>query len=137
MRRLSLDFAPLLPAWLLWSLAGLCLASIVLALLRRASGAVWRGLGLGLLLAWLSGPILLRQDWRELPQTLLLLVDRTGSMQVGRRPRRDAYPAGSAERAEARAAGRRGLLGGEHLDPRRHRAGDAAASARSCRVGRH
>ena len=85
MRRLSLDFAPLLPAWLLWSLAALCLASIVLALLRRASGAVWRGLGLGLLLAWLSGPILLRQDWRELPQTLLLLVDRTGSMQVGRR----------------------------------------------------
>ncbi len=81
----SIGFSPLLPAFLLWVLGALCLLVIALALVRRASGAVWRGLGFALLLAWLCGPTLLQQDWRPLNQTLLLLVDRSASMRIGDR----------------------------------------------------
>ncbi len=106
MNHLSIAFAPLLPAWLLWTLSGLCLAATLLALLRRAAGALWRGAGLALLLGWLSGPALLRQDWRALPQTLLLLVDHTGSMRVGQR---QAIADAAAEQLRRQAASLPGI----------------------------
>ncbi len=81
----SLQFQPLLPPWLLGMLGLLCAAVTLLALLRRTGGGWWRGLAFALLLLWLSGPMLMRQDWRELPQTLLVALDRSGSMQVGER----------------------------------------------------
>jgi hypothetical protein len=81
----SLRFQPLLPGWLLWLLAGLCLAVTLAALLRRSGGAWWRGLSFALVLLWLAGPLLAHQTWRDLPQTLLLVLDQSASMQVGER----------------------------------------------------
>ena len=97
----SLRFQPLLPASLLWLLGLICLAVTLLAALRRSGGAWWRGLAFALLLLWLGGPLLLRQSWRELPQTLLLALDRSGSMQVGDRSA-IASSAAAAIEAEAR-----------------------------------
>ncbi len=97
----GLQFQPLLPAWLLWPLALLCAAATLLALLRRSRGAGWRGLAFALLLLWLGGPLLMRQDWRPLPQTLLVAVDRSGSMQAGDRAS-IAGRAAAAIEAEAR-----------------------------------
>ena len=96
----ALQFQPLLPGWALWLLGGLCLAVTLLALLRRSGGAWWRGLAFALVLCWLAGPLLMRESWRELPQTLLLVLDRTASMQVGQR--REIMQA-AAERLEAEA----------------------------------
>ena len=81
----SLDFSPLLPVWLIGSLAILCALVLALAFARRASGTSWRLLASALLLFWLAGPHLVRASWQELPQTALLLVDHTQSMSVGRR----------------------------------------------------
>ena len=97
-----LQFQPLLPVWLLWLLGGVCLLVILLALLRRSAGAVWRGGAFALLLAWLAGPLLMRESWRDLPQTLLLVLDKSGSMQVGQR-REIAQAAAARIEAEARA----------------------------------
>ena len=97
----SLQFQPLLPVWLLWLLGLACAAATLLALLRRAGGAWWRGLAFALLLLWLGGPLLMRQDWRALPQTLLVAVDRSGSMGVGDRAAIASRTAAAIE-AEAR-----------------------------------
>ncbi len=97
----SLQFQPLLPVWLLWLLGLACAAATLLALLRRSGGAWWRGLAFALLLLWLGGPLLMRQDWRALPQTLLVAVDRSGSMEVGDRAA-IASRAAAAIEAEAR-----------------------------------
>ncbi len=59
---------------------------VALSLLRRSGpGAVWRGLAFILLLSWLAGPVLLREDWRALGETMLLVVDQSGSMRIGDR----------------------------------------------------
>ncbi|MCQ8277020.1 VWA domain-containing protein [Acetobacteraceae bacterium KSS8] len=102
----SIGFSPLLPVFLLWSLGALCLVAIATALVRRASGAIWRGTGFALLLAWLSGPTLLQQDWRPLGQTLLLLVDRSASMRIGDR---QAVADQAAERIRQEAAALPGI----------------------------
>ncbi len=82
----ALRFHPLLPAWLLATLGVSCAAVVVLSLLRRAGpGAAWRGLALALVLLWLGGPVLLRQDRRALGETMLLVVDGSGSMRIGER----------------------------------------------------
>ncbi len=77
---------PLIPAFLLEALALCCAAAVALSLLRRSGpGAAWRGLAFILLLSWLAGPVLLREDWRALGETMLLVVDESGSMRIGDR----------------------------------------------------
>ncbi len=81
-----LRFHPLIPGWLLGTLGSCCALVILLSLFRRAGpGAAWRGLAFALLLLWLAGPLLLRQDRRALGETMLLVVDHTGSMRIGDR----------------------------------------------------
>ena len=96
----SVGFAPLLPVWLLACVAALCVLVLGLAFARRASGTTWRLLASVLLLLWLAGPSLVRASWQALPQTALLLVDQTQSMQVGER-RAVAARAEAELRAEA------------------------------------
>ncbi len=82
----ALRFHPLIPGWLLLTLGLCCAGAISLSLVRRAGpGAAWRGLAFALLLCWLGRPVLVRQDLRALGETLLLVVDQTGSMRIGDR----------------------------------------------------
>ena len=83
----GLRFAPLLPPRLLIVLAAIAVLVLVLALLRRARGAVWRAAGFALLLLWLAGPMLVAEQRQALPDIGLLVTDRSASMQVGDRAR--------------------------------------------------
>jgi len=97
----ALRFQPLLPVPLLWALGLLSLVVIVVSLWRRAGGGLWRALAIALALAWLCGPMLMRESWRGLPETLLLVEDRTASMQVGKRA---AMAREAADRVASEAA---------------------------------
>lgn len=81
----SLVFDPLLPQGLIWALAGLGLALLVLALWRGLSGWALRALALGFLLAALSGPSLQDEERKPLSDIVLLAVDDSASQALGDR----------------------------------------------------
>ena len=96
----ALRFDPALPWWALGALAALCALALLPAVLRRARGTAWGGLAFLVLLAWLSGPRLIRETRDTLPDIALLVVDQTASMQVGDRAAlRDAARARLQEQA--------------------------------------
>ena len=102
----ALRFDPLIPPGLLAALALVAALVTGFGLWRRVRGAAWRGLGFAALLAWLAGPVLLRETVRPLPDIGVLLVDRSASMQLGDRAR---LAAAAAARIAAAAAGHPGL----------------------------
>jgi hypothetical protein len=81
----ALRFDPLLPVWLLASIAAAAALVCALAVWRRAKGAVLRILAFAMLLLWLAGPRLVRETREALQDIGLLVIDRTASMQVGDR----------------------------------------------------
>ena len=81
----AVRFDPLLPPWLLLSLAILCAAVIALGLWRRAGGTALRLLAFAVLLLWLTGPRLVQETRESLHDIGLLVVDQSASMQVGDR----------------------------------------------------
>ncbi|MBV9735637.1 MAG: hypothetical protein JO209_06980 [Acidisphaera sp.] len=81
----SLRLTPLVPLPLLAALAVLCAIALAPALWRGARGVFWRGLAFLVLVLWLAGPRLVEETRETLPDIGLLVVDQTGSMQVGNR----------------------------------------------------
>jgi hypothetical protein len=81
----ALRFDPLLPVWLIAAIAAAAALVCLLALWRRAKGAVLRVLAFALLLLWLAGPRLVRETREALPDIGLLVIDQTASMQVNDR----------------------------------------------------
>jgi hypothetical protein len=81
----ALRFDPLLPVWLITAIAAAAALVCLLALWRRAKGAVLRMLAFALLLLWLAGPRLVRETREGLPDIGLLVIDQTASMQVNDR----------------------------------------------------
>ena len=81
----ALHFSPLLPDWLLISLAAFCALVLSLAIWRRAPGTLWRALAFTTMLLWLAGPRLVQETRQGRPDIALLVLDRTASMQVGNR----------------------------------------------------
>ncbi|NLI26871.1 MAG: VWA domain-containing protein [Acetobacter sp.] len=81
----SLQFVPLLPLHLIYVLAGLCLLLTAVGFLRRMRGTVLRLVASALLLFWLSGPHILHKQYRTLPETALVLVDQSPSMDLKQR----------------------------------------------------
>jgi hypothetical protein len=78
----ALRFDPLLPIWLIVAIAAAAALVCLLALWRRARGAVIRTLAFAVLLLWLAGPRLVRETRENLPDIGLLVIDQTASMQV-------------------------------------------------------
>jgi hypothetical protein len=97
----ALRFDPLLPVWLLVSIAVIAALVCLLAFWRRAKGAVLRSLAFALLVLWLAGPRLVRETREGLADIGLLVVDQTASMQVNGRTA-IAEAARAAIRDEAR-----------------------------------
>ncbi len=85
MDRIALEFAPLLPWWLLAGLAVAALALMAPALLARARGGVLRVIFLATLLAALFNPQLVREERRPLDDVTLVIVDRSASNRLGER----------------------------------------------------
>jgi hypothetical protein len=81
----ALRFDPLLPIWLLVSIAIIAALVCALAFWRRAKGAVLRSLAFALLVLWLAGPRLVQETREGLADIGLLVVDQTASMQVNGR----------------------------------------------------
>jgi hypothetical protein len=83
----AVRFTPLIPDWALLALAVACAVVLVPAVWRRARGVAWRALAFAILLFWLAGPRLVEETRQPLSDIGLLVMDRTGSMQVGDRLR--------------------------------------------------
>ncbi|TXM91423.1 hypothetical protein FV232_22875 [Methylobacterium sp. WL30] len=83
---LSLSFTPLLPWPVLAVLAVVVVLFAVLALLARGRTAILRALALGLVLAALANPALVREDREPVKDIAAVIVDRSGSQALGDRP---------------------------------------------------
>ncbi|MSP03651.1 MAG: hypothetical protein EXR07_21825 [Acetobacteraceae bacterium] len=81
----ALRFDPLQPVWLIAAIAAAAAFVCLLALWRRAKGAVIRVLAFTVLILWLSGPRVVRETRETLQDIGLLVIDQTASMQVGDR----------------------------------------------------
>jgi len=81
----GLDFAPILPLWLLVALAVLAVLALVPALWRRARGVGWRALSFLVLLLALSNPRLVEETRETRPDIALLVQDRSDSARIGPR----------------------------------------------------
>ncbi|MBL6454277.1 hypothetical protein JMJ55_03005 [Belnapia sp. T6] len=81
----GLDFAPVLPVWIIAALAVLAVLALVPALLRRARGAALRAGTFALLLLALANPRLVEETRETRPDIALLVVDRSDSAHVGTR----------------------------------------------------
>jgi hypothetical protein len=81
----ALRLSPAIPAWVLLALLVAGAALCALAIARRARGAWLRAASFAVLIAWLAGPVLVRETRQGLRDIALLVVDRSASMQVGDR----------------------------------------------------
>ncbi|WP_338661412.1 glutamine amidotransferase [Pararoseomonas sp. SCSIO 73927] len=95
----SIDFAPVLPAWLVVALAVLAVLALLPALVRRARGAGWRALAFLLILGAISNPRLVQQTREVRPDIALLAVDNSASTTVAGR---EAAIAAARAQIEAR-----------------------------------
>ena len=82
---MHIAFAPVIPLWLLAGLGGLALAIIVYSFLVRARAAWARALAFAILLFALSGPLLVKEQHAPLDDVAVIVMDRSQSMQVGKR----------------------------------------------------
>jgi hypothetical protein len=78
----GVQLAPAFPLWALGALTILGLLALIPAFRARTPGRWWRLLMLLLLAGWLSGPQLVRQQWRTRPDIALLVVDHSGSETI-------------------------------------------------------
>ena len=82
----SIAFSPFLPLWALYALAALALAVSAVLFWRRVRGAWLRTLAFALLLLGLCDPNLVQENRRPLKDIVAVVVDRSGSQDIGERP---------------------------------------------------
>lgn len=78
----AISFDPVLPFWLVATLAGVAILALLPAIFRRARAWPWRLAALAVLVAWLTGPRLIRETWQNLPDIGVVVLDQSASMQV-------------------------------------------------------
>ncbi|MEO3475067.1 hypothetical protein AAFN86_24620 [Roseomonas sp. CAU 1739] len=81
----GIDFAPVLPLWLLGVAAALALLALAPAAWRRARGVVWRAVTFALILLALANPRLVEESRETRPDIALLVVDQSDSARIGTR----------------------------------------------------
>ena len=81
----GIDFAPVLPLWLLGAAALLAVLALAPAAWRRARGTLWRAVTFALVLLALANPRLVEESRETRPDIALLVVDRSDSTTVGTR----------------------------------------------------
>ena len=101
----ELALAPLLPAWLAAALAVPALALIGRGLARRAPGMGWRLFALAALALAIANPSLVEEEREALPDTVLLIADRSPSQSIGERAARTGRALTQLKERLARLAG--------------------------------
>ncbi len=81
----GIDFAPILPWWLLAALGAVAVLALAPGFWHRARGAPLRALGFALLLLALANPRLVEETRETRPDIAVLLVDRSDSATLGSR----------------------------------------------------
>lgn len=81
----SLIWMPVLPLWLLLTVAGLSIIMGLYGLIRHARGLLWRAGAIIIGLLWLASPQQTHPHKQIQPQDALLVVDLSPSMEVGTR----------------------------------------------------
>ncbi|HWT10588.1 MAG TPA: hypothetical protein VN329_15585, partial [Roseomonas sp.] len=81
----GLDFAPVLPLWLLGVAAALALLALAPAAWRGARGVLWRAATFALILLALANPRLVEETRETRPDIALLVVDQSDSARIGTR----------------------------------------------------
>ena len=106
---LSIDFAPHVPLWLLWTSVGLAAALTLASFALRARGAWARGLVFAALIFVIANPLIVNETHAPLPDVAAIVIDRSQSMGVGDR---------RAQEEAALAAIRKQLAGDKSLEVR-------------------
>ncbi|GGF66538.1 membrane protein [Terasakiella brassicae] len=82
---MEISFAPLLPLWSLFSLAGIVCVLTILSIRKKQRGAILRLLGAVLVLLALIGPQITRTDTRQEKDIAFILNDTSTSQSLGDR----------------------------------------------------
>ena len=82
---LGVSFAPLVPAYVVWTTFGLAALISVVLLLARSRGAVLRAVALALMVLALANPSLTREDRDPIPSVAAVIVDKSPSQDFGDR----------------------------------------------------
>ncbi len=78
----SVDFAPLIPLWLVIGLGAIGLALVAFAIYRRAAAAWLRALALAAMTIALLNPVIVQQERDPLPTVVALVVDHSASQTL-------------------------------------------------------
>ena len=98
----SIDFAPLVPVWLVILFAGIAIVLVAVALWRRQRGTLVRALAFAALLIALLNPAIEREQREPLSSVVALVADRSQSQDLdGRRETTDAAVETLRQRIEA------------------------------------
>jgi hypothetical protein len=119
MNALTMQWAPLLPVYLLGGLAAIALVLLAIALWRRASGVWWRALAFAVLLLALANPSLIEEQRDPLSDVVFVVADESDSQEIEER-------GSQTERAVAHLLSQIGALGDTEV--RLIRAGDTMGS---------
>ncbi|MGF1592483.1 MAG: hypothetical protein ACFCUW_04340 [Kiloniellaceae bacterium] len=119
MNALTMQWAPLLPVYLLGGLAAIALVLLAIALWRRASGVWWRALAFAVLLLALANPSLIEEQRDPLSDVVFIVADESDSQEIEER-------GSQTEQAVAHLLTQIGALGDTEV--RLIRAGDTAGS---------
>ncbi|WP_340116945.1 hypothetical protein [Pelagibius sp. 7325] len=82
---MTVQWAPLLPLWLIGGLAAVALLLLALALWRRAAGIWWRAGAFAVLLAALANPSVIEEQRDPLSDVVFVVADESTSQQIENR----------------------------------------------------
>ena len=123
MAGLTIEFAPLLPWFVIAGLAAMAALVCAVGLYARAKGAVWRALAFAVLIATLLNPSLVNELREPLKDVAVVMVDESASQRIGKRRQQAAAALRAIEIEAARMSqtlelrivrfGNRGLAGAD------------------------
>ena len=102
---LGVSFAPLVPAYVVWTAFGVAIVISLLLLFTRGRGAVVRAIAMGLMILALANPSLTREDRDPIPSVAAVIVDKSPSQSFGDREKQTAQAADAIEKALKRIPG--------------------------------
>jgi len=85
MNAMTIQWAPLLPLWLIGGLAALALLLVVVALWRRAAGVWWRSGAFAVLLLALANPSIIEEQRDPLSDIAFIVADESASQEIEQR----------------------------------------------------